>query len=518
MPDNCLRDAAPIGESELIKNPPIFNLNYTSQDFWSLKTRLIDYIKQNFEDDFSDFVESSLAMMLIENWAFLADTLSFKMDQIVNELFIDTVTEVENAFRLSKLIGLKPVGPIGAASRWTGSLTSPLTTDLSIVTPLAINTVADGSPIRIELFPADSNNNPIYDDNIIVSAGDVVNANIVGVEGKTVADIFVGNGAVGQTISLTEGSVIFDSIRVDVDGVRWTEVDYFTDSNPRREYIFEYDSEFNGFIIFGNNRAGMIPSSASEIKVTYRTGGGTIGNIIAGFVEYQTNFPVPGLNHSIPITFRNYSNGKYGFAGDTIEDIRRKLPPYLRTQNRAVTGLDYKTIAEQFVTGANGQVGKATSILRNHGCAGNIVDLYILSRGSGEISLEDSSEGLKIALNEEIDEKKMFTDFVCIRDGDVLLVDVTIDCSVDKFYKKFVDEYRQRVLNRVNEFFSLSRWEMGDDLKETNLIKDIADIKQINSYSVEFTTDDADNSGSLVTTKYYEIIRPDTITLTFTFE
>jgi hypothetical protein len=262
----------------------------------------------------------------------------------------------------------------------------------------------------------------------------------------------------------------------------------------------------------------MIPSTSSEIKVTYRVGGGTTGNIIAGFVEYQTNFPVPGLNHSIPATFRNFSNGKYGFSGDTIEDIRRKLPPYLRTQNRAVTGLDYKTIAEQFVTGANGQVGKAKSILRNHGCAGNIVDLYILSRGSGEMELEDSSEGLKVALNEEIDEKKMFTDFVCIRDGDVLLVDVAIDCSVDKFYKKFIDEYRQRVLNRVDEFFSLSRWEMGDDLKETNLIKEIADIKQINNYSVEFTTDDEDNSGSLVTTKYYEIIRPDTITITFTFE
>ena len=57
MPDNCLRDAAPIGESELIKNTPIFNLNYTSQDFLSLKTRLVDYIKQNFEDDFTDFVE-----------------------------------------------------------------------------------------------------------------------------------------------------------------------------------------------------------------------------------------------------------------------------------------------------------------------------------------------------------------------------------------------------------------------------------------------------------------------------
>jgi hypothetical protein len=518
MADNCLKDAQPIGKADLIKNPPIFNLNYTSQDFWSLKARLVDYIKQNFGDDFTDFVESSLAMMLIENWAFLADTLSFKMDQIVNELFIDTVTEVENAFRLSKLVGLKPVGPIGSSSRWTVTLTSPLTTDLVITTPVRISTVADGRPLSIELFPGDSDNNPIYEDDIILSAGDIINANIIGIEGKTIEDVFNGTGAIGQTLSLPETPVIFKSIRVDVDGVRWTEVDYFTDSNPRKEYIFEYDSEFNGFIIFGNNRSGMIPSTGSEIKVTYRAGGGTSGNIVAGYVEYQTNFPITGFNYSIPATFRNYTNGKYGYIGDGIEDIRKKLPPYLRTQNRAVTGSDYKTIAEQFVTDSSGQIGKAASILRNHGCAGNIIDIYVLAKGSGDIELQDASDGLKVALNKEMDEKKMLTDFVCIRDGDVLLADVSIDCVVDKFYKKFVDEYRQRVLNRVNEFFSLALWEMGDDLKETNLIKDIADIKQINSYSVEFTTDDESNSGSLVTTKYYEVIRPGTITITFTFE
>ena len=239
MVDNCLRDASPIGESELIKNPPVFNLNYTSQDFWSLKTRLVDYIKQNFPDDFTDFVESSLAIMLIENWAFLADTLSFKMDQIVNELFIDTVTEVENAFRLAKLIGLKPVGPIGSSSRWTVTLTTPLTTDLLITTPVSIQTVADGRPLRIELFPGDADNNPIYDDNITLSAGDIINANIIGIEGRTVENTFIGTGGLGQTLTLPAGPVIFESVRVDVDGVRWREVEYFTDSNPRKEYIFE---------------------------------------------------------------------------------------------------------------------------------------------------------------------------------------------------------------------------------------------------------------------------------------
>jgi hypothetical protein len=30
----------------------------------------IDFIKEKFADDFNDFIESSLAIMLIENWAF----------------------------------------------------------------------------------------------------------------------------------------------------------------------------------------------------------------------------------------------------------------------------------------------------------------------------------------------------------------------------------------------------------------------------------------------------------------
>ena len=109
---DCPVEIKPLSQSEEGKNSLTFNLNYTNQDFWSMKTRLVDFIKERFgssgtelPNTFNDFVESSIAIMLIENWAFLADTLSFKMDQIVNEMFIDTVTEVENAFRLAKLVG-----------------------------------------------------------------------------------------------------------------------------------------------------------------------------------------------------------------------------------------------------------------------------------------------------------------------------------------------------------------------------------------------------------------------------
>ena len=100
MATNCPIEVSPYDQSGVIKNTNIFNLNYTNQDFYSMKTRLVDLINERFGPEgtvipntFNDFVESDLAIMLIENWAFLADTLSFKMDQIVNELFIDTVMQ-----------------------------------------------------------------------------------------------------------------------------------------------------------------------------------------------------------------------------------------------------------------------------------------------------------------------------------------------------------------------------------------------------------------------------------------
>jgi hypothetical protein len=109
----------------------------------------------------------------------------------------------------------------------------------------------------------------------------------------------------------------------------------------------------------------LLPSAGSKILVTYREGGGTVGNIVTGFVQTQTVVNVPGLEFSIPVNFRNYTKGEFGYDGDTLEDIRRKMPSWMRTQQRAVTGLDYKTLTDQFATPFNGQVGKSTAVLRN---------------------------------------------------------------------------------------------------------------------------------------------------------
>lgn len=513
----CPFELTPLAQSEPIQTPRLSNLNYTNQDYFSLKRRLQDLIKERFPNDFNDFVESSLGIMLMEIWAFIADTINFKIDQTANEVFIDTVSEVENIFRLAKLVGFQPTPPIAARAWFSATINNVQTTDLVIPGGLAIKIVSENRGTTFELFPADSENNPILDENIIIPAGSLSNTAVIGIEGQTIQDTFTGDGSTNRSVILSNSPVIYDSIRVDVDGLRWRRVEYFTDDQPRQEYRVEFDSDYNAFVIFGNGKAGMIPSNGSVIQATYRVGGGTIGNIVTGFIDIQRNVELDGLDFSVPVQFRNYTRGEFGYNGDGLEDVRRKLPAYLRTQDRAVTGSDYKTLTDLFTTPYHGQIGKSTAVLRNYGCAGNVIDLYVLAR-SGDAGLAPASDDLKHSLREMIDEKKMVTDYICVRDGIVVAVDVVVDLTVDRFYKKLKDELAVKVNQQITNFFDIHNWEYGQILRDIDLIKHLSDIREIRRFDISFNSDIPENSGTMVTTKFNEIIRPDNISVSFVFE
>ena len=521
--NNCPFDINPYAQSSSFKTTNFSNINYTNQDFWSLKSRLVSLIQERFgvngtvlPNTFNDLVESSVAIMLMENWAFIGDTLSFKMDQQFNEIFMTTVTQLDNAFRIARGYGFKPTPPIAAVSYWTATLNAPVVTDITIATPLSIPlpspTIFNTS---IELFPADSNNQPIFNQDIIIPAGQTINQTIIGVEGKTINQEAAGSGTVGQSVSLSSYPVLLDSIQVLVDGNTWSEVDYFTDSQPRQEYRVEFNALYQAFIIFGNNRAGMLPSPGSRISITYRVGGGPAGNIVTGAIEYQKQAFVPGLKFSVPISFRNYTAGQYGYGGDGLEDIRRKLPQWIQTQQRMVSPNDFKTLCEQFATPYNGQIRKATAVLRNYGCSGNIVDIYVLSNNSGVLQI--ASDGLKSNLSDYVATNKMINCYVCIRDGFILNTDVLIDLTLDRIDRKFEAEISDQVNRLIAIFFNINNWDFGDILKDVDIIKTLSSIKQIKSFSISFVTQSGETGNSVVP-KFFEIVQPDNINVSFIYE
>src|SRR6185369_13040492 len=117
--------------------------------------------------------------------------------------------------------------PVAARALFAATVNSLLSSDLVIPAGFAVSAGATtAGTLTYELFPADPLNNPIYDQDIIIPAGSFSNTSIVGLEGITNLDTFTSTGETNQTFALLSGPVIYDSIRVDVDGTRWSQVDF----------------------------------------------------------------------------------------------------------------------------------------------------------------------------------------------------------------------------------------------------------------------------------------------------
>ena len=85
------------------------DVKYTSKDFSTIKSDLIEYNKSYFPDTYKDFNETSPGMMLIELSSYVGDVLSYYIDYNYKENLLTTATEKRNIRRLSEFLGYKPV-------------------------------------------------------------------------------------------------------------------------------------------------------------------------------------------------------------------------------------------------------------------------------------------------------------------------------------------------------------------------------------------------------------------------
>jgi hypothetical protein len=78
--------------------------DFKSYDFETLRRTMVAYLKENYPDDFNDFVESSEYVALIDLIAYIAQALSFRVDLNARENFLETAERRNSVLRLAKLI------------------------------------------------------------------------------------------------------------------------------------------------------------------------------------------------------------------------------------------------------------------------------------------------------------------------------------------------------------------------------------------------------------------------------
>ena len=153
--------------------------------------------------------------------------------------------------------------------------------------------------------------------------------------------------------------------------VRWQEVpDFYASTPASRHYSID---RLNGIIAFGDGTRGRSPPRGSNnIRVSYQSGGGTLGNRPAGSIS-QMRSALPYVD-----SVSNFEAAAGGADEQSIDEARRHGPAVLRHQNRAVAIVDYEDLAFN----SSPAVARAKGIAAHDSNAAGKVQLIVVPRGS----------------------------------------------------------------------------------------------------------------------------------------
>lgn len=501
-------------------------LDYTAADFASFRKTLIDYAKAVYPLDYNNFSESDFGVFLMELMAAVGHIQSFKTDFIANESFLRSARQRSSVKKLLELVGVRMKGPISAAANAKIQILSDSASVSSVtITPenriVTINSPEDGGVLTYTIYKVNANGTVDLDSNstnLVFEVSTVNNNininNVVLLEGALVIETGQFNSEdTIKTISLSQFPYVERSAQVFIDGNPQTAGVYTEEENVyfasgASDKIFQVTTNdlFQAKLLFGDSTLGISPSIGDTYTVIYRFGGGTRGNIAAEVI----NFPVTvtldnGLEQTEGTgTLQNTTEATGGAEAESIIHAKKYAPLTFRRQDRLVTLVDYKSFANTFISNY-GSTGKANAVVRRAYSSANIIDLFVLEKAS-DIQLRKATPEYKRQLLEAIQEKKMLTDEPVVVDGLIRTIDIFVTINIEKKFKNFQSDIRNKVRNRILEYFNVDNAEFGEPFQPQDLVRYIIEVPE-----VRFAT--IDNIDSPITIDFNEIIQVNNFTI-----
>lgn len=309
-------------------------LAWTGRDYTSVRAEVLALIASIFPD-FTRVNPADPQMAVFEMLAYCADLVGYYQDRQANEAFLVTATERANVIRHLAAIGYRLATAAPASASLTFTLDDAQASAVTFRQGDRVTTetgdVGGELAERLEIPPGETSGTVDW------------------IEGQTVGeDLGESDGTADQSFQLGQTPFLWDSESVVVDGIVWNRVDDFLSSEAAdQHYVVDVDAFEQATVRFGDGTNGAIPADGALVSVTYRIGGGKIGNVEA---DTLTKF-VGSIQAAdgTPVNF-TVTNPTAASGGDDRESTAHgKLygPKALATNNRAVTSEDYETIAEK---------------------------------------------------------------------------------------------------------------------------------------------------------------------------
>lgn len=453
------------------------DIDYIQKDYSSTVDAIINFANVNYGSGTSanrlwtNFNADSFSRNWLEIVAFVSDVFFFYFDSQATQSYLQTATVLSAVKDIAKQFGFTP------ASATSSSGVATLTTT-------AAGTIPRGFVVQA------SNGSDFFVTTAVVAPGaGTVNANVL--QGTIVTEQFAAEGLQSEEFDLKGPNVVIDndnlnpldiSPQITIGGNSYKLVSSLirfngTDSAPitdslgnligggGRVFLLDERPDGTPYIKFGDGIFGRKLNSGELISISYRTGGGSAGNI----PEQTLNKLVS--TSSIVSSVTNNADFSGGADAQTIEQLRELIPASLRTLDRAVSEQDYSdllttTFSEVF----------AASTEANTEDPGIDLNIYVVPQGNGITKISDNIL-LRNKLSNYIDRRKMVTVQFQILDAfgvDILLaLEVFISDTASK------STVTNSIKSALATFFSLNTGGVdgsGIGFSESILLKDMANI------------------------------------------
>lgn len=256
--------------------------------------------------------------------------------------------------------------------------------------------------------------------------------------------------------------IIFGGGNVDVSSL--------SDFNTQPELI----NRIGDFI---NNKAlGQTLSANQTLFVRYRVGGGSSSNVGSSTIKNVNiaNMFVNGPDTQIKnqvrksLTVNNPVPALGGRDEPSIEEIRNLVRYNFSSQNRAVTLKDYQ--ARIGLMGGEFGVPYKYSVLEDQ----NKVSISVLSQDDNGRLTSRVTSALKENIADYLSEYRMLNDYIEVNSGRVINLAFDIDLFIDKQYPQ--SSIINEVIGVVNKYFSVSKYQMGENIYMGPLIEVINNV------------------------------------------
>ncbi len=490
-----------MAEIRKINGRPV--IDYMARDYDSLLRSMRGMIPYKMPEWFDYQSEADFGNVLLEMFAHMGDVVSYYQDRMVNESFLATANERRSIIHHLRLIGYR------LSTAWPASAFLDIYVDkevegTAVITPgaaFATKSTEDGSSIRFE-YTGDKD---ILIDFSQVEIKDEKRTVTISVEeGRTVSGEVIGqsDGTPNQQFTLVHSPLILSTTGLGVvsaDDITLV-VERVSGSGTVKEYwqlreslafsredatdfIIEVDENDRATVIFGDGNFGKIPPSGAFIRVSYRVGGGSFGNVAAGFIDTVLEAPDLAL---LGAEVNNPLRAVGGADRESIEHAVTQAPALFRTQGRAVTSEDYKTLALDFVG-----VGKA----RPEKGDWNTVILYIAPEGGGLVN-----DVLKKNLIVYFDDKSPMGTDIEIHDVDYVRIYLTAKVGINSYYADSPEEVGQRVQAVVAELLAFENVDFAQTLYISKFYESIEAVEGVGYVTItEFRREDSVTADHLGT-------------------